>query len=118
MESGKFELEIEGKLENLSLIGGFISEAMRKLGVEPATFFKVQLAIDEACTNIIQHAYSEQKGIISITCELVDDDFVVTIRDRGKPFDYSSVSPPDLEAELNKRKVGGLEIYFMRELPY
>jgi serine/threonine-protein kinase RsbW len=46
----------------------------------------------------------------------VDDEFVVTIRDRGKPFDPSSVPAPDLHADLGERRVGGLGIYFMRKM--
>ena len=116
MKSNRFELEIESKLENLSAINDFVTEAMKQLAADPATISRVQLAVDEACTNVIKHAYSEQKGIITVILELADDDLVVTIRDYGKPFEPSSVSLPDLEADLDKRKVGGLGIYFMRQL--
>lgn len=88
---------------------------MKQLGVE-TDVFKVQIAVDEACTNIIKYAYSEQGGCITLTCELQGNDFVVIIMDRGKPFDPSSVPPPDLEAYLDKRKIGGLGIYLIRKL--
>ena len=116
MKSNRFELEIEGKLENLSVISDFIAKAMKKFGVDSASIFKVQMAVDEACTNIIQYAYSEQKGVITLICKLIDDDFIVAIRDRGKPFNPNSVPSPDLEADLNKRRVGGLGMYLMRKL--
>jgi len=41
---------------------------------------------------------------------------VVTIKDEGKPFDLSSVPPPDLDTDLDKRRIGGLGIYLMRKL--
>jgi anti-sigma regulatory factor (Ser/Thr protein kinase) len=88
---------------------------MSQLGIE-AGVFEVQTAVDEACTNIMEYAYSEEGGVITLTCEVQDNDFVVTIRDRGKPFDPSSVPPPDLEADLDKRRIGGLGIYLMRKL--
>jgi serine/threonine-protein kinase RsbW len=81
-----------------------------------AGVFEVQTAVDEACTNIINYAYFGKGGIITITCERQDKYFVVTIRDSGKPFDPSSVPAPDLEADLNKRKIGGLGIYLMKKL--
>ena len=108
-------MRIDAKLENLSVIADFISRSMRQLGIETGVF-EVQTAVDEACTNIIEYAYSEEGGIITITCEMQDNDFVVTIRDKGKPFDPSSVPPPDLEADLDKRKIGGLGIYLMGKL--
>ncbi|OGO59815.1 MAG: hypothetical protein A2Z36_03760 [Chloroflexi bacterium RBG_19FT_COMBO_48_23] len=100
-------------MENLSVIADFISSSMSQLGVETGVF-EVQTAVDEACTNIINYAYSGEGGIITVTCELQGNDFVATIRDKGKPFDPSSVPPPDLEADLDKRKIGGLGIYMMR----
>ena len=87
---------------------------MSQLGIEKGVS-EVQLAVDEACTNAIKYACSD-KGDIIITCELQDNDFVVTIRYWGIRFDPSSVPPPDLEADLDKRKIGGLGIYLMGKL--
>jgi serine/threonine-protein kinase RsbW len=106
-------LKTDAKLKNLSVTADFISSSMSQLGIETGVF-EVQTAVDEACTNIIKYAYSEKGGVITLTCELQGNDFVVTIRDKGKPFDPSSVPPPDLEADLDKRKIGGLGIYLMR----
>jgi anti-sigma regulatory factor (Ser/Thr protein kinase) len=81
-----------------------------------AGMLEVQTAVDEACTNIIKYAYSGQNGTITVTCDRQNNDFVVTIRDWGKPFDPESVSLPDLEADLDERKTGGLGIYLMKKL--
>ncbi len=116
MRSKRFELEIEARLENLSAISNFIARAMKQAGADKADIFKVQMAVDEACTNIIRHAYSEQKGVIILICEFVNDSLIVIIKDKGKIFDASSVPSPDLEADLDKRKIGGLGIYLMRRL--
>jgi len=111
----KFELRTEAKLENLSVIADFISTSMSQLGIETG-IFEVQTAVDEACTNIIKYAYVAEGDTINITCEIQDNDFVVTIRDKGKPFNPSSVPPPDLKTDLDKRRIGGLGIYLMRKL--
>jgi len=116
MKGAQFELEIDGKLENLSAIADFIATTMRQIGIGEEIILSVQIAVDEACTNIIQHGYSGKGGIIAISCELQGDDFVITIRDRGRPFDPGSVPPPDLAADLEQRRVGGLGMYLMRKL--
>ena len=77
---------------------------------------EVQAAVDEACTNIIKYAYGEARGIITITCSTRDNNFMVSIKDKGKPFNPSSVPLPDLKADVNHRKIGGLGIYLMRNL--
>ena len=51
----RFELKIEGKLENLSLTGEFIGDLMRSFGLDNHKIFDVQLAVDETCTNIIEY---------------------------------------------------------------
>jgi len=114
----RFELEIEGKLENLSLIGEFIGDTMRSFGLDEHKTFEVQLAVDEACTNIIEYGYANanEVGMIDIACQRKGDEIVVVIKDRGKLFDPTSVQPPDLNASLEERKAGGLGIYFMKTL--
>ena len=116
MKGNCFAIEVESKLENIPVISNFIADTLDGFAVGPAIIFKVQLAVDEACTNIIKHAYSGQIGIITLTCELLDDNLVITIRDKGKPFNPCSVPPPDLEADLEQRTIGGLGIYFMQKM--
>ena len=114
--SNTFELTVEARLENLEVIGEFVTSSMRQIGADDKSIFEVQLVVDEACTNIMQYAYGDEGGTISIHCQRVDDDFVVSIRDRGKPFDPNSVVPPDLGADLSERKIGGLGIFFMHRM--
>jgi serine/threonine-protein kinase RsbW len=111
----QFELKIDAKLENLWVIANFVATTMKRLGIKEG-IFEAQLAVDEACTNIVKYAYSGRGGIINVTCELKDENFIVTIRDKGKSFDPASIPLPDLESDLDKRKVGGLGIYIMRQL--
>jgi anti-sigma regulatory factor (Ser/Thr protein kinase) len=115
MKTTRFELEIDAKLENLSVISDFTATAMRQLGIEEG-ICEVQTAVDEACTNIIQHAYSGKAGMIAISYELQRNHLVLTISDSGKAFDPCSVPPPDLEADLDERRVGGLGMYLMGKL--
>ena len=110
----KDELKIEGKLENLSLIGDFIGDSMREFGLDNRKIFNVQMAVDEACTNII--GYANEVGMIDIACQRKGEEIVVVIKDEGKPFDPTTVQPPDLNASLEERKAGGLGIYFMKTL--
>jgi len=116
MKGKRFELEVDSKLESLAIINDSIAKMMKGIAAGERSILEVQMAVDEACTNIIKHAYSEEKGTITLICELVNDELTVAIRDRGKPFDPSSVPGPDFHADLNKRRIGGLGIYFMRRM--
>lgn len=115
---GWLELKIDSDLKNLEVAANFIAETMRKLGAgKEKDVFDVQLAVDEALTNIIEHAYSGvQHGEIVIRCSLSDSkrEFTVKLIDRGKPFDPQTVALPDTEAKLEDRRRGGLGIFFIK----
>jgi serine/threonine-protein kinase RsbW len=112
----KFELNTAATLENLPAMLEFVDSAMEQLGMPAADIPRVSLAADEALTNVIKHAYGSRGGDVTIGCERSGDDILITIRDRGRPFDPRTVQPPDLDADLENRRVGGLGIYLMKKL--
>jgi anti-sigma regulatory factor (Ser/Thr protein kinase) len=114
----KFKLTVDSKLENLSVIGQFIEDTMRQCQIDSAKdVHAFQLSVDEACTNVIEHAYAyNTQGQITVTCSLIDDKFTVTIEDSGAPFDPTTMPDPDINQGLDERRAGGLGIYFMKKL--
>jgi serine/threonine-protein kinase RsbW len=111
-----YKIEVDNKVDSLPVIGDFIEDTLTRLQADQATIFKVQLVVDEACTNIINYAYSGGPGTLILALELVGEDIVITIRDRGKPFDPTSMPPADISSGVEQRKIGGLGIHFMRTL--
>ena len=115
-KGNQLELRIKAKLENLAAISDFIAEAMKQLGIEQE-IFQIQLAVNEACTNIIQHAYSgESEKPIRIICSMSGNDLLIRIRDWGKSFDPTSIPSPEIDSELFERQLGGLGIFLMRQM--
>jgi serine/threonine-protein kinase RsbW len=112
----RFELQVEAKVEQLARISEFIADAMRAFGLDDRKSFEVRLAVDEACANIMHYAYSKAGGTIELSCERRNGAVWVIIKDHGKPFDPTTVPPPDLDADVEGRAVGGLGIYFMRRM--
>jgi serine/threonine-protein kinase RsbW len=110
------EIEFAGKIDNLPLIGDFISDTLTRFNIDTATIYKVQLAVDEACTNIIRYAYSGGAGPLKIALELSGENILVTIRDKGKPFDPTPIPPPDINSGVEQRKIGGLGIYLIKKM--
>lgn len=116
MDQNRFELEVNAKIDNLPVIVDFVGEKLMKFLADPATVFRVQLAVDEASTNIIKYAYGEKEGLLKLVMELNGDELIITLINWGKPFDPASVPPPDLNVTLEDRKIGGLGMYFIRKL--
>ncbi|MGD0780311.1 MAG: ATP-binding protein [Dehalococcoidales bacterium] len=114
--TNKFEIELESKIENLPVISKFVNRTLTGFQADPDTVNKAQMAIDEACTNIINYAYSGAVGPLKVALDLVGEDIIIIIKDRGKPFDPTTIPPPDLTADVNERKEGGLGFYLIQKL--
>jgi serine/threonine-protein kinase RsbW len=116
-EDSRLKLEVKAKLQNLAVIDDFLTETMQQFGMKEDEGVQVRLAVNEACTNIIQYAYSgESEKSIVILCSMSGNDLVIEIRDWGKPFDPESVPQPDITSELFERKEGGVGIFLMKQM--
>nr|WP_254151082.1 ATP-binding protein [Candidatus Chloroploca mongolica] len=77
--------------------------------------YNIQLAVHEACTNIVRHAY-ENKGegriLITLTLSFDPPQLTIELQDTGKPFDAESYAPPDLDDV----PIGGMGIFLIRNL--
>lgn len=105
------------RFENLDRVRDFAAELADKCGLEPAAVYAVQLAVDEAFSNIIEHAYGgESDEVIECTGQYTRNELTITLRDCGKSFNPGSVPDPDLFADLEDREIGGLGLYFIRQL--
>lgn len=110
-------LTVPGQFDCLEQIADFVSQATRDAGFSEDDVFHIQMAVDEACSNVIEHAYCKVQGDIMLTCSAEPDgDLVITIHDHGKLFDPRMVPEPPLGADLDDIPGGGLGLYFMRKL--
>ena len=115
--SPALNLKVPARGEQLALIGEFVTDAARRAGFGERAVYHIQAAVDEACANIIYHAYDfEGQGSIEVHCESIRGDFVITLTDQGQPFDPTSIPTPDVSAPLDDRKEGGLGRYLMKQL--
>ena len=95
----------------------FVAEIARQANFSDKDVYSIQLAADEASSNIIEHAYAGvDDGEIEIECYVDDGILTVIMRDRGKPFNPATVPEPNLSADLSERQIGGLGMYLMRKL--
>lgn len=105
------------QFEHLDEIRNFVGELARKSGFSDKEIYSIQLAADEAASNIIEHAYQDSSGgMLECSCGMEAGRLVITMHDEGKPFDISRVKEPNLNADLSDRQIGGLGIYLMRKL--
>ncbi len=103
--------------EELKKIRDFILEKALSFGFPDQEAQKIALAVDEACSNLIRHAYSfDPDKKICIEIETIQDKFTVKIQDNGSPFNPLDVDQPDMKEYFKKFRRGGLGIHIMRKV--
>ncbi|MBK7104050.1 MAG: ATP-binding protein [Ignavibacteriae bacterium] len=111
------KITVKSSTDNLSVIRDFIRTAAKDAGFDNDTSGKIVLAADEACTNIIKHAYKySNKGKIGINISVKSNKFSVSITDNGEHFNSTSIPEPDLKKYYQEKKVGGLGMFLMKKL--
>ncbi len=113
----KVSTSIKSDTGQLETVRDFVEEAAREFGFGDDDVSNIVLAVDEACTNIIKHAYEgASTGTITVEIRREGKTFSVRIRDNGKAFNPDGLEPPDLRRHLTEFRRGGLGVYLMRRL--
>lgn len=88
----KLEVEVclPREAETVRLVRGVVADALTKFGVGQECIGDIQLALSEACNNVVDHATVEDEYEVRV--ELVDQTCAVFVRNRGAGFDTSALA--------------------------
>jgi serine/threonine-protein kinase RsbW len=112
-----FTIRVQSSTENLSLIREFVTKVGEQAGMSELDISKIELAVDEACANVIEHAYGNDKSQEVIVRANVDEEKITfQIVDTGIGFDPTQILQEDLEKLIEKRKSGGLGMRLIKTL--
>lgn len=103
-------------LDTVAEVREFVVQVGHDLGLPSGAIDELELAVEEACTNVCRHAYGGHCGEIELSLERGEGSVEVVLRDWGAAFDPSAVCCPDVTAPLEERSLGGLGLYLMRQL--
>ncbi len=113
----KYKLKVSSVTENLEIIRDFVNNIATKAGFSDDTADQIELAVDEACTNVVKHAHKyNAKRMIDISVILEPEKIEIIISDTGGGFDVDKLPRPNLEKFIHESKSGGLGIHLMRTL--
>jgi serine/threonine-protein kinase RsbW len=112
-----FTLQIPSSTENLALIREFVTTVGAQAGLSENEVAKLELAVDEACANVIEHAYGHDASKeVTVSASFDGDSITFKIKDTGKGFDPTQVKLEELETLIAKRKDGGLGMRLIKTL--
>ncbi len=108
------KLTLAAELSSLAHFREFIKNLCSQAGVEEQSCYDLQIASDEACTNIINHGYAGMNpGSIILELDPSPGSIVMTITDFGHPFEPAEAPLPDVEAMMLEKKSGGFGLYLI-----
>jgi sigma-B regulation protein RsbU (phosphoserine phosphatase) len=108
-----FQLRVTAKANRLRLIRNAVRETAIFCGFSETDTGDIVLAVDEACQNVIRHAYGhEGEGDIAIEIRHRPDAMILYIRDFADPVDISKIKPRDLD----DLRPGGLGTHLIGEV--
>jgi len=137
-EEWEIHLKIPARAFYLEFVRKVIVDLSAKVGFPKEDLAKIEMAVDEACTNVIEYAYVNYKDIrikssvkakgdsisypVELHININHERILIALKDKGKRFDFDSYGKVDIDEYLSKMKVGGLGIYviktFMDEVKY
>ncbi len=109
--------QIAGVLHQIPAACEFVARAAIQAGLDEHAVYHCQLAVDEACTNIVEHGY-ELRGdnhVIDVVCREDAVRFTILILDDAPAFNPLTLPEPDPTASLDARGSGGWGIHFIRK---
>ncbi|HLP28206.1 MAG TPA: ATP-binding protein [Candidatus Didemnitutus sp.] len=110
-------ISISASTDSLRTIREFISSQIHDCGFTEFEENGVVLAVDEACANLIAHAFSHDASqSIEILVAVDDRDVRIEISDTARPFDPGTIEHPNMDDYFRERRVGGLGISLMRRV--
>lgn len=105
----------------LGMVRRVVAMAAERVGFDPEDVDKIELAIDEACSNAVLYG-GDGPGLLDVEVVVTPQRFAVTLRDDGEAFDFEGRGNFDLSERNRSVEYGGLGIYiiknFMDEVSY
>ncbi len=111
------ELTVEAIVEQIETVTEFVNAELEKLDCPMKARIQLDIAIDEIVSNIAYYAYGEKTGSVTVRIEALQEENGVQLMflDSGVPYDPLTRQDPDISAEIEERKEGGLGIFLVRK---
>ena len=112
-----YTLNIPSSTRYLGQVRRFVADHAKGANLPESTVEEFKIAVDEACTNVIKHAYKgDEAHQVDVAVIVEPDQFTVRIRDQGAAFNQQTYEEPDLLEAVHLRRSGGLGVEIMRRL--
>ncbi|GAK10710.1 anti-sigma B factor RsbW [Geomicrobium sp. JCM 19039] len=114
----KIEMKVPAKPEYVSIVRLTVSGIANRMGYAYDTIEDMKVAIAEACTNVVDHAYDEGHGDINLAFTMFEDRFEMMVSDEGgkNPTLKKANGPVNASTPVQDLQEGGLGLFLIETL--
>lgn len=133
--TSSLQIKAPGHVSYLSYIRTLIGDLARSVGFPEEEATKIEMAVDEACSNIVEHAYASSQPSsatmdapvdkawqwqqrdpeIGLDVRVEGSRLVIEIHDHGQRFDFTTYRPKKMDERIRQMETGGYGVAIMRE---
>lgn len=115
--SATYRLDVPASTQQLVHVRKFVTNHARKYGFDETDVEEIRLAVDEAMTNVIKHAYGfDESKTVYVTLGKKGKNFWVAIQDQGDAFDIDKYKEPNVAERVKMGKKGGVGVFLIKNL--
>lgn len=116
---GRLLMQTPGHGSYLPYLRAAVTDLARQIGFPEVEVAKIEMAVGEACENVLEHAYArswqQPDPEIRMDIRVEGGLLVIEINDHGQRFDFAAYRPPSIQENLQQMKTGGFGISIMRQ---
>ena len=112
--SSRRTLSVDAKLDHYADVIAFVDKLLEQNGCDEDNRLRVQLAVDEIFTNIVNYAYGTEGGKVEIDFSCKDGIAEITFADNGMPYDPLKKDDPDITLSPEEMQIGGLGVFIAK----
>jgi serine/threonine-protein kinase RsbW len=113
---GRYRLTIPGNLDRIQEVTCLVGQAARESGFDARTAYACELAVAEACENIVLHGYqAEGRGDIRVAVESAPNSLTIDLEDSAPAFNPAQAPEPK-EWTTDNPPVGGLGLIIIHRV--
>jgi len=110
-------LQMVPALDALAQLSDTLEDALLRHGVASEHVSRARLIVEELACNTLAHGHlSSEQPPVEVLLQVETGTLVLEFHDSGPAFDLRHAPPPDLDAEIAERPIGGLGLHLVRQL--
>lgn len=114
------EMKLPAKAEYVGVVRLTISGLASRLGYSYDAIEDLKIAVAEAATNVVEHAYKDTVGLMGIGCRVFRDKMEIIVSDSGQSFNFEDlqkdIGPVNPNKPVQDLKEGGLGLFLIESL--